>query len=79
MLRTTFYLLDEDYRAGRIPDRRKSRLRLAAAGGRMLKYVVPRVIKTMHPKYDPMNIPVPERSMEVLAETERQWAKRSGE
>ena len=45
----------------------------------MLKYVVPRVIKTMHPKYDPMNIPVPERSMEVLAETERQWAKRSGE
>jgi predicted metal-dependent hydrolase len=79
MIRTTLYLLEEDYRAARIPDRAKSRLRLAAAGGRMLKYVLPRVIKTMHPKYDPINIPVPERSMEVLAETERQWAKQTGE
>ncbi|MDV2477105.1 metal-dependent hydrolase [Rhodococcus zopfii] len=76
MIRTTLYLLSEDYRAGRIQGRWRSRLRLAGVGGRMLTYVIPRLIKSMHPAYDPMKIPPPERSMEVLVEAERTWARK---
>lgn len=76
MIRTCLYLLREDYRTGRITDRWRSRLRLAGVGGRMLAYVIPRLIKTMHPAYDPIKIPPPARSMEVLARAEELWPRK---
>ncbi|TQC40073.1 metal-dependent hydrolase [Rhodococcus sp. WS4] len=76
MIRTTLYLLSEDYRAGRIRNPWRSRLRLLGVGGRMLAYVLPRLIKSMHPAYDPVEIPPPERSMEVLAKAEELWARK---
>lgn len=78
MIRTALYLLREDYRTGRISDPWRSRLRLAGVGARMLTYVVPRVIKSMRPSYDPMLIPPPEHSMEVLARAEELWPRRRG-
>ncbi len=76
MIRTTLHLLREDYRTGRIRDPWRSRLRLAGVQFRMFRYLIPRLIKAMLPSYDPMNLPVPERSMEVLAEAERNWARK---
>lgn len=76
MIRTTLYLLREDYRAGRIEDPWRSRLRLVGVGSRMLAYVVPRLIKSMHPAYDPAKIPPPERSMEVLERAELLWSRK---
>ncbi|EID17216.1 metal-dependent hydrolase [Mycolicibacterium phlei] len=76
MLRTTFHLLREDYRTGRIRDPWRSRLRLAGVLFRMFKYLIPRLINAMHPTYDPIKLPAPERSMEVLAEAERKWTRK---
>lgn len=76
MVRTTLYLLSDDYREGRISDPWRSRLRLLGVGARMFGYVIPRLLKSMRPSYDPMDMPRPERSMEVLAETERLWARK---
>lgn len=76
MIRTTFYLLGEDYRTGRITDPWRSRLRLAGVGARMLAYVIPRVVKSMRPSYDPIMIPPPERSMEVLERAEELWPRK---
>lgn len=78
MLRTALYLINEDYRTGRITDPWRSRLRLIGVCGRMLGYAIPRWIKSAHPNYDPIDIPPPARSMEVLERTELQWQRKRG-
>ncbi|KQH79094.1 hypothetical protein AO501_01555 [Mycobacterium gordonae] len=76
MIRTAIYLIREDHRTGRISDPWRSGLRLAGVCGRMLRYAIPRFIKSAHPRYDPMDIPPPARSMEVLERTETLWARK---
>lgn len=75
MTRTGFYMLGEDYRAGRIQDPWRSRMRMLGVLGRLAGYVVSRLLKTLHPKYDPANLPAPTHSMEVLARAEAKWVK----
>jgi uncharacterized protein len=78
MIRTALYLLGEDYRAGRITDRWRSRIRMAGVLGRMLGYAAPRLVATMRPSYDPITIPPPAQSMEVLARAEATWPRQRG-
>jgi predicted metal-dependent hydrolase len=78
MIRTALYLLREDHRVGRIEDRWRSRLRMGGVLGRMFAYTVPRVIATMHPSYDPISIPPPEKSMDVLERAEKLWLRKRG-
>jgi uncharacterized protein len=78
MIGTALYLLREDRRTGKIVDPWRSRLRFAGVLGRMLGYAVPRMIKSAHPKYDPMTIPPPARSMEVLERAEQLWPRKRG-
>jgi hypothetical protein len=44
---------------------------------RLFAYITPRLIKGLGPKYDPINLPAPKRSMEVLAEAETKWTRLS--
>ena len=76
MLRTAFYLLREDYRAGRIRDPWRSRLRLAGVCVRMFGYAIPRLVRSMRPTYDPIDMPEPERSMDVLRKAEELWPRK---
>lgn len=76
MIRTGAYLLSEDYKAGRIKKPWLSRLRMVGMLVRMFAYVIPRVIQSLHPRYDPANIKEPERSMAVLAEAEAKWGRK---
>jgi len=75
MVRTALYLLREDYKAGRIARPWRSRLRTLTMLGRLLAYCMPRLVRSLHPKYDPANIPMPVHSMEVLEQTEAKWGR----
>ncbi|SOE51606.1 Predicted metal-dependent hydrolase [Burkholderia sp. OK233] len=77
MIRTALYLLREDYKAGRIKRPWRSRWRTATMLLRLFAYITPRLIKGLGPKYDPINLPAPKRSMEVLAEAEAKWTRSS--
>lgn len=74
MISTALYLLHEDYKAGRIKQPWRSRLRTMGMLARLFAFIIPRLIKGLAPRYDPINLPVPKRCMEVLAETEIKWA-----
>jgi len=78
MFRTAAYLLREDRRAGQINDPWRSRLRLVGVGGRMLSYALPRLFKSALPSYDPIKIPPPARSMDVLERAETLWPRKRG-
>ncbi|MCX7060099.1 MAG: metal-dependent hydrolase [Gammaproteobacteria bacterium] len=77
MISTGWYMVKEDWKSGRIKDPWKSRLRFAGMLARMFAYVVPRTIASLHPKYDPMNLPPPKRAMAVLEQAETRWARKS--
>jgi predicted metal-dependent hydrolase len=78
MIRTALYLLREDYRARRITRPWLSRWRTATMLFRLFAFITPRLIRALGPMYDPINLPVPRRSMEVLALTEAKWARAKG-
>lgn len=75
MIGTALYLLREDYKAGRIKQPWRSRLRMAGMLTRLFAYLIPRLIRSLSPRYEPMDMPEPARSMEVLAEAERKWTR----
>lgn len=75
MIFTALYLLREDYKAGRIKKPWRSRWRTATMLLRLFAFITPRLIKGLGRKYDPIDLPAPKRSMEVLAEAEAKWAK----
>lgn len=75
MIRTGLYLIHEDRRSGRIKDPWRSRLRFLGVMARLFAYATPRVIKSLHPKYDPINIPAPPRCMQVLEQSEIRWGQ----
>ncbi|MGQ0503298.1 MAG: metal-dependent hydrolase [Panacagrimonas sp.] len=77
MIRTALYMIDEDRRAGRISDPWNSRLRFAGVLLRMFAYAIPRLVKSLHPSYDPADIPPPKRSMEILEKAERLWTRKA--
>jgi uncharacterized protein len=73
MFKTAFYIISEDRKSGKIADPWKSRLRMLGVSFRMAKYIVPRLLKTFHPSYDPLNAAEPRESMKVLAQAEEKW------
>jgi len=75
MIGTGLYMVREDWKNGRIKDPWRSRVRFASMIVRLFAYIIPRVIKSIHPKYDPINLPPPERCMEVLEQSEERWGK----
>eukprot|EP00611_Tribonema_gayanum_P029927 TRINITY_DN8163_c0_g1_i1.p1 TRINITY_DN8163_c0_g1~~TRINITY_DN8163_c0_g1_i1.p1 ORF type:complete len:284 (+),score=39.86 TRINITY_DN8163_c0_g1_i1:174-1025(+) len=75
MISTAFYLLNEDYKSGKIKKPWLSRLRTVGMLARLFAYVLPRVVKCLGPRYDPINLPAPARCMEVLAEAEAKWTR----
>ncbi len=76
MISTGWYMVKEDWKSGRIKDPWKSSLRFAGMLMRMFAYVVPRTIASLHPKYDPINLPPPKRAMAVLEHAETRWARK---
>lgn len=76
MIRTGWYMVKEDWKSGRIKDPFKSRLRFIRMLFRMFVYMVPRLLASIHPKYDPKDIPPPERAMAVLEHAETRWPKK---
>ena len=79
MLGTGLYMIREDRRTGRIKDPWRSRVRFASMVLRLFAYLLPRVVKSLHPKYDPMDIPPPARCMEVLEHAETRWGPKARE
>lgn len=75
MVFTALYLLREDYRSGRIRHRWRSRLRMAGVLARLFAYLIPRLLRSLGRQYDPIDLPEPKRSMEVLAEVEARWTR----
>jgi uncharacterized protein len=75
MIRTGNYMIKEDRKAGRIKDHWRSRLRFAKMLTRLFAYMVPRLIASLHPRYDPANLPPPERCMAVLEHAEQHWGR----
>lgn len=78
MISTSFYLLREDYKAGRIKHPWRSRLRTVGMLARLFAYLIPRLLRTLGPKYDPMNMPEPKRSMAILEQAEMKWTRARG-
>lgn len=76
MIGTGLYMINEDRKSGRIKDPWRSRLRFAGMMGRLFAYIVPRVITSLHPKYDPKDLPEPKRCMAVLEHAETRWARK---
>lgn len=64
MVRTGWCVVKEHWKSGRIKDPWRSRLRLAGMS------------LSLHPKYDPMNLPEPRRAMAVPAHAEARWPRR---
>ena len=75
MVRTGLYMIAEDRKAGRIKGVWRSRLRFAKMIGGLAAYIVPRVIASLHPRYDPADLPAPERCMAVLSHAEQHWGR----
>ena len=73
MFKTACYIISEDRKSGKIADPWKSRLLMLGVSFRMAKYIVPRLLKTFHPSYDPLNAAEPRESMKVLAQAEEKW------
>jgi len=76
MIRTGLYMVREDWKSGRIKDPWRSRLRFAGMLARLFLYITPRVITSLHPKYDPKRLPEPKRCMAVLQHAEVRWGKK---
>lgn len=76
MIRTGWYMVKEDWKSGRIKDPWRSRLRFAGMLARMFAYVIPRTLASLHPKYDPMNLPEPKKAMAVLEHAETRWGRK---
>ena len=75
MISTGIFLLEQDYKAGRIEKPWRSRLRMYGMLARLFLFVIPRLMKCLGPKYDPINLPTPKRCLEVLAEAEARWGR----
>lgn len=76
MIGTALYLINEDRKAGRIPDPWKSRLRFASVMLRTFAYTIPRLIRAAAPGYDPINIPPPPGYQAVLDDAEIRWGEK---
>lgn len=75
MIRTGHYMVCEDRKAGRIKDPWRSRVRFAGMLMRLFAFIVPRVIASLHPRYDPADLPPPKRCMVVLEHAEQHWGE----
>jgi predicted metal-dependent hydrolase len=76
MIGTGYYMISEDWKSGRIKDPWKSRLRFAGMLTRLFVYIVPRLLSSLHPKYDPKDLAAPPRSLAVLEHAETRWAEK---
>jgi len=75
MIGTALYAIREDRKAGRIKDVWRSRLRTAGMLFRMFAYLTPRLIRSLHPKFDPATIAPPARAMQILDQAEAKWGR----
>jgi len=42
---------------------------------RMFVYLTPRLIRSLHPKFDPATIAPPARAMQILDQAEAKWGR----
>lgn len=73
LLGTMVYLLDEDYAAGRIRSKWRSRIRMVGMLSRLAWFALPRLAYALTPFYEPLRIPTPESCAEVLRTAEARW------
>jgi predicted metal-dependent hydrolase len=66
-LRVSRYMLREDIKAGRVEGGWIGFRRKFLAYGALFSYLIPRTLRALTPWYDPVNLPIPEGSAEVLA------------